>query len=152
MRTIRLGIHADAQVVKREDCAAILQGIEAGLKESARGYEDAAVADLAEGVRLKKAERHSREVRDDGIWYDLAAIENHLVEIDEVKTVKFSFDARRNGSLTARAVVSDGASIKPSDLQAVLLEHVGVGTLAAIPDCYELTDGTDSAEHDIDKF
>lgn len=149
-RTVRLGIHADTHAVGRGDCAAILQGIEAGLKESARGHEDAAVADIAESVRLRKAERHPREVRGGDIWYDLAEIENRLIGIDGVKEAQLFFGSGGNGRLTARAVVSDGSGITAPGLRAILLEQVRAGALAAIPDHYEIADGKGAAEHGTD--
>lgn len=138
--TARLSIHADSQAVKRDECAAVLRGIETGLKESARGHHHVGVAEIAESARLGKMERHPREVRIDGIWYDLAAIENCLLEIDAVEEIQFSSDFHRSGSPTVRAVVSDGTAMNPSDLRTALLEHVGSGALAAILDCYELAD------------
>jgi len=140
-RTVRLSIHGDSHALGVAECAAVLRGIETGLKTFARGHDSVRIPDIVDSVGLTKVERHSREVRAGDVWYDLAATEGCLLGINGVKQIEFLFDANRSGGPTVRAVVSDDAAIDASDLRTALLEHVRAGTLAAIPDCYQLAKG-----------
>jgi hypothetical protein len=139
--TACLSIHGDSQALEGDDCAAVLRGIEIGLRKFAPGLEPVDMPEVAESVGLTRAERHSREVRSGDIWYDLLEIESCLLKIDGVEKIDFFLDPRSGGALTVRATVTDHATIHPSDLRTALLERVRTGTLAAIPHSYQLARG-----------
>ena len=138
---VRLSVHGDSRALSTGDCTAVLRGIETGLRKFAREPGSVSMTDIVESAGLTRAQRHAREMRADGVWYDLAAIEGCLLEIDGVKHVEFFFDPHQSGGPTVRAVVSDDAAIRPPDLRSALLDHVRASTLAAIPVCYQVTKG-----------
>jgi hypothetical protein len=138
---VRLSVHGDSRALSVDECTAVLRGIETGLRKFAREPGSVSMADIVESAGLTKTQRHAREVRVDGIWYDRAAIERCLLEIDGVKHVEFFFAPHQSGGPTVRAVVSDDAAIRPPDLRSALLDHVRVSTLTAIPVCYQVTKG-----------
>jgi hypothetical protein len=54
--TVRLSVHGDARMLGTGDCAAVLRGVELGLRECARGHQDTTVAGIASVAGLTRGQ------------------------------------------------------------------------------------------------
>ncbi len=142
--TVRLSVHGDSEVLAPDQCAALLRGIELVLTRIAAGQDSAPEA-IAAAVGLLPLPRGPRELRSDGRWIDLGAIEDRLRAVAGVATATALLapggPAGAPGP-TARVVPADDAALTPLDLWEALLRAVRTGELLAVPDRIELAGAT----------
>lgn len=138
--TVRLSVHGDSDVLTPDQCAALLGGIELVLERVAAG-QDCTMADIAEEAGLDRLPQGGSELRADGRWLDLRAMEQRLLGLTEVERAELILqtdDESGASWLTARVTVAAGAATEPLDLREELLQAVETGELAAVPDWYEI--------------